>query len=82
MSRNHNHQEDDSDRQAYKRYRREQRRKAAFWLWVATLIIIPFSVILWIQYDQYAHSLEYQGCKVVNVFETGSKVYSCPPGVK
>ena len=75
-------QSEEELRHAYKQYRHQRRTKIFYWLWGATLIILPFTFVAYMQYDEYAHSLEHQGCKVINVFEGGAKVYECPRGIK
>ena len=80
----HQHTINDNEEDYWKKkyFRRERARKAFFWLWLWTLVLLPFTFIAYVQYDQYAHSLEHQGCKVINVFEGGAKVYECPRGIK
>lgn len=66
-------------------YRRHDRNKTPgpwFWLSAAALVIVPATAILVITHDNFNHAMERQGCHVVNTFETGSRVWSCPRDVR
>lgn len=63
------------------KFNREQRRTFKnpwFWVAVAALIIVPFTAFAWISNDTYNNFMARQGCRVVNTFDNGTKVWECP----
>lgn len=76
----HNHYED-NDRD-YHRNNRRQKTGPWFWLIVAALVIVPTTAFAIITHDNFTHAMERQGCHIINTFESGSHVWSCPRDVR
>lgn len=81
---NEDHKHGRHDDKGYREYLRWRRSFRNPWVWIciAALIIVPVTVYGWIQHDNYKNGMLYKGCRIVNTFESGSNVWSCPKQVK
>lgn len=79
----HNHQARyETDERNYRHHGRNKSLSPWFWLSAAALVIIPATAFAVITHDNFSHAMERQGCHIVNTFETGSHVWSCPRSVR
>jgi len=86
MTHRTNYEQENNDRydddRRHHHHRRNKSLSPWFWLLTAALVIIPATAFAVIAHDNFNHAMERQGCHVVNRFESGSRVWSCPRSVR